>query len=84
MNPTPHTDAWKARLRAALGTHGARAELARFLAGSNPDQLKWRTVQLSKVLNTDRQPESEFLLTVEEWLSRQKSASHFRRAARLP
>ena len=69
MNPTPHTDAWKARVREALAPHGLRSELARYLAGGDPEQFEWRKVQISKVLNSRRQPESEFLLAVDAWLA---------------
>ena len=69
LNPTPYTDAWKQRLRAALAERGRKAELARFLAGNDPARHKTRMVQISKVLNQGAMPESEFVLAVEDWLA---------------
>lgn len=69
LNPTPYTDAWKERLRAALAERGRKAELARFLAGDDSTRHKTRMVQIFKVLNQGAMPESEFVLAVEDWLA---------------
>lgn len=67
--PTPHTDAWLARLRTVLdASHGRRAALARHLAGGDERQLQSRKVQLSRVLNQGTHPEPEFVLATLKWL----------------
>jgi hypothetical protein len=76
MNPTPYTDAWKERLRAALCERGRQADLARFLAGGDESRYKTRMVQIAKVLNQGAMPESEFVLAVEDWLTKKSIGRH--------
>ncbi len=64
---TPRTDAWKARLSAAVAGRGIKAELARYLC-EGEHQLASRKVQIAKVLNQGAMPEPEFVLATLEWM----------------
>jgi hypothetical protein len=66
MRQTPFTDDWKAtKLAPALQPDGRKADLARALGGD----FAFRKVQISKILNTNRVPDAEFVLAFEAWLA---------------
>ncbi|MEA3207332.1 MAG: hypothetical protein QOE70_389 [Chthoniobacter sp.] len=64
---TPHTDAWREQLAAALAAPGRKADLARFLT-DDEHKLASRRTQIARVLNQGMTPEAEFVLATLRWM----------------
>lgn len=68
---TPLITAWRKRVRAALAEHGAKAELARWLAARYGREPRSWQKTLQDIL-ARQVPNGELLLAIDQWLARHK------------
>lgn len=68
---TPYLDGWREELRAATTRHGAKAELAEFLAQLRDQAPRVLQIRIAKILAGTTLPNGEDVLAISHWISLQ-------------
>jgi len=66
---TPFLDGWRETLRAATSRHGAKAELAAFLAESRDQEPRTLQIRIAKILSGASIPNGEDVLAISHWMA---------------
>ena len=77
--PTPKFDRWLVATERQLARHGAKAELARFLAKSYGRPARSWESNLAKIMGGNLLPNAEILLAITDWVARRPAGKRERR-----